>query len=107
MRLVASTRRCVGPFSRHANHLYRRLLEILALDLVPLRPGRFEPRAVKRRPKPFQRLMKPRHRYREVPHGARGVQKKTRPQTPLILAAIQVEIKQCAGFKTECRAGNI
>lgn len=37
---------------RHAQRLYRRLLQILALDLVPLRPGRVEPRAVKRRPKP-------------------------------------------------------
>ena len=53
---------------RQARHLYRRLLEILAADLLPLRPGRSEPRAVKRRPKNFQRLTKPRHGFREVPH---------------------------------------
>jgi len=61
---------------RHASRLYRRLLEILACDLVPLRPGRYEPRAVKRRPKPYQRLMKARHRFREVPHRGKRIQKK-------------------------------
>ena len=53
---------------RQADQLRSRLLEIIARDLVPLRPGRYEPRAVKRRPKPYARLTKPRHRYREVPH---------------------------------------
>ena len=61
---------------RHARCLYRRLLEILARDLVPLRPGRYEPRAVKRRPKPYQRLMKARHLFREVPHRGKRIQKK-------------------------------
>jgi len=51
-----------------ARQLHHRLLEILALDLVPLRPGRWEPRAVKRRPKPYQRLTKPRHRFKELAH---------------------------------------
>lgn len=68
MRLARS--RC------HARRLYRRLLEILARDLVPLRPGRYEPRAVKRRPKPYQRLMKARHLFREVPHRGKRIQKK-------------------------------
>jgi hypothetical protein len=61
---------------RQANRLGRRLLEILARDLVPLRPGRYEPRAVKRRPKPYQRLMKARHHFREVPHRGKRIQKK-------------------------------
>lgn len=61
---------------RQSRRLYRRLLEILALDLVPLRPGRFEPRAVKRRPKPYSRLTKPRHLYRELPHRGKHIQKK-------------------------------
>jgi hypothetical protein len=61
---------------RHARRLYRRLLEILARDLVPLRPGRYEPRAVKRRPKPYQRLMKARHLFREVLHRGKRIQKK-------------------------------
>lgn len=37
------------------------LLCALAADLVPQRPHRSEPRAIKRRPKPHQRLNKPRH----------------------------------------------
>lgn len=49
---------------RQAGRLYRRLLEILALDRVPLRPHRWEPRAVKRRPKNYSRLTKARHRYK-------------------------------------------
>lgn len=53
---------------RQARRLYRRLIEILAADLVPLRPGRLEPRAVKRRPKNYPRLTKPRRRFKEVPH---------------------------------------
>lgn len=53
---------------REANRLAHRLLEILARDLVPLRPGRSEPRAVKCRPKNYQRLTKPRHRFKEIPH---------------------------------------
>ncbi len=61
---------------RQARRLYLRLLEILARDRVPLRPGRFEPRAVKRRPKPYDRLTKPRHLYRELPHRGKRIQKK-------------------------------
>lgn len=44
------------------------LLEIIARDQVPERPGRREPRAVKRRPKPYQLLNRPRHRMRELQH---------------------------------------
>jgi hypothetical protein len=40
----------------------------LAADAVPDRPGRREPRAVKRRPKPYPRLMCHRRRFKEVPH---------------------------------------
>jgi len=34
----------------------------------PKRPGRREPRAVKRRPKTYQLLTKPRHQFTEIPH---------------------------------------
>jgi hypothetical protein len=51
--------------------LWSQLLATIATDLVPLRPGRSEPRAVKRRPKAYQLLSKPRHIFREVPHRAR------------------------------------
>lgn len=44
------------------------LLRVVAEDLVPERPGRREPRAVKRRPKPYPLLTKPRHQYKEIPH---------------------------------------
>jgi hypothetical protein len=40
-------------------------LSILARDLVPRRPGRREPRAVKHRPKPFPLLTRPRHRFKD------------------------------------------
>jgi hypothetical protein len=44
------------------------LFRVLASDLVPDRPGRREPRAVKRRPKPYPRLMCHRHRFHEIQH---------------------------------------
>jgi hypothetical protein len=47
------------------------LLARLAADLVPLRPGRHEPRAVKRRPKSYPHLNRPRRTYRIVRHGSR------------------------------------
>jgi len=48
--------------------LWEDLLFNIARDLVPLRPNRFEPRALKRRPKPFSLLTKPRNIFREIPH---------------------------------------
>lgn len=44
------------------------LLAIIARDLVPDRPGRREPRAVKRRPKPYQLLNRPRRLMKEIRH---------------------------------------
>ncbi|MGO9527019.1 MAG: hypothetical protein ACLP0A_05545, partial [Verrucomicrobiia bacterium] len=41
------------------------LLWNLARDLVPLRPGRREPRALKQRPKHFPSLTSPRHRFND------------------------------------------
>ncbi len=40
--------------------LYRHLLSQIAIDLLPVRPDRHEPRVVKRRPKPFPRMTQPR-----------------------------------------------
>ncbi|MCW5553880.1 MAG: IS4 family transposase [Verrucomicrobiae bacterium] len=48
--------------------LWADLLRTLARDRVPLRPGRTEPRAVKRRPKPFPLLNRPRRQFVELPH---------------------------------------
>jgi len=39
--------------------LYRRLLEAIPAELVPLRRQHIEPRVVKRRPKPFPRMQQP------------------------------------------------
>jgi hypothetical protein len=44
------------------------LFRVLASDLVPDRPGRREPRAIKRRPKPYPRRMRHRHKSREIQH---------------------------------------
>jgi hypothetical protein len=41
--------------------LYQRLLDAIASHRVGDRPDRYEPRRKKRRPKPYDRLMKPRH----------------------------------------------
>ena len=48
--------------------LREELFRVLATDLVPDRPGRREPRAVKCRPKPYPRLMCHRHKFREIQH---------------------------------------
>ncbi len=53
---------------RRRDQLRQELLRTLAADLVPDRPGRREPRAVKRRPKPYPLLPTHRHRFLEIPH---------------------------------------
>ena len=40
--------------------LYAHLLDDIVEDTLPIRPNRHEPRVVKRRPKPFPRMTKPR-----------------------------------------------
>jgi hypothetical protein len=49
-----------------AVRLYQLLLSWIAGDLLPYRPGRIEPRAVKRRPKEYDRLNKPRQQLRQA-----------------------------------------
>ena len=44
------------------------LIESIASYIVPERPGRREPRAIKRRGRNFQLLTKPRHEMVEIPH---------------------------------------
>jgi IS4 transposase len=48
--------------------LWDKLLEVIARDVLPERFGRSEPRAVKRRPKPYPLLNRPRKRFKEIPH---------------------------------------
>lgn len=57
--------------ARRRRQLWEDLLQVLATDLVPDRPGRREPRAVKRRPKPYPRLTCHRHRFCEISHQSR------------------------------------
>ena len=47
------------------------LLEAIASVQNPLRPGRQAPRAKKRRPKSYQLLTQPRHKFHEIPHRER------------------------------------
>jgi hypothetical protein len=55
-----------GP--RHRAELWDTLLAVVAADLLPWRPDRHEPRAVKRRPKNHPLLTKPRHEFQTIPH---------------------------------------
>jgi len=48
--------------------LLRFLTNSIAGNIAPNRPGRSEPRAVKRRPKNYQRLNRPRHAMKEIKH---------------------------------------
>ena len=57
-----------APSGKKAQALVNHLHETIAEDLVPERPGRREPRVLKRRPKNYQYMTKPRHRMREIPH---------------------------------------
>jgi hypothetical protein len=57
-----------APTHRLKRKLWQDLLRTLACDRVPLRPGRTEPRAVKRRPKPYPLLNRPRRKFVELPH---------------------------------------
>ena len=54
--------------TRTRRRIRKRLYEAIAGNRVPRRPGRREPRAVKRRPKPYPRLTKPSHLYRDRSH---------------------------------------
>jgi hypothetical protein len=58
--------------------LWDDLLLNLARELVPDRPNRSEPRAVKRRPKPFPLLTKPRRKFKEILHRNRHWKSKPR-----------------------------
>ncbi len=57
---------CLFRGTAHATELYSLLLSWIASDIVPDRPHRVEPRAVKRRPKPHKLLTQPRKEMRKV-----------------------------------------
>ena len=58
------------------------LCRTIAADSVPDRPGRREPRAVKRRPKPCQYLTRPRRLFRDCQHRNRYWKNNRRKTTP-------------------------
>lgn len=60
-----------APRAKLRQLLWAEMLRIIAADQVPLRPDRWEPRAVKRRPKNYPRLTHPRHEYQQTRHGSR------------------------------------
>jgi len=53
---------------RKQSLLINDMLRLMALDTLPHRPGRSEPRAKKRRPKNFHLLTRPRHEMGNLPH---------------------------------------
>ena len=64
--------------AKKQKELIDRLLQAIAADLVPDRPGRREPRAVKRRPKPYPLLNKSRRQFKEIAHRNRNWKNKPR-----------------------------
>jgi len=60
--------------NKKRRQLWAQLLATLAADLVPERPGRREPRAVKRKKNKYPRLSAPRHKFRD--HPKRNVRRK-------------------------------
>ena len=73
---VDALRQYSAAIAQARNHKLRRqlwedLLLNLARDLLPHRPGRREPRALKRRPKAYPLLNQPRHRFVEISHRSR------------------------------------
>jgi hypothetical protein len=57
---------CLFAGTSQAPRLYQLLLWWIARDRVPNRPHRVEPRALKRRPKPYDLLTRPRNEMRAV-----------------------------------------
>ena len=80
---LAACRRCGEALlqarsRRQRQELLDELFRGIAADLLPDRPGRREPRAVKRRPKPYPLLNRPRSKFKEIQHQNRYY--KNRPQ---------------------------
>ena len=61
----------LSPRASRRRLLWSHMLHAIAADLLPLRPDRWEPRAVKRRPKSYPPLSRPRHLYSDIRHGSR------------------------------------
>jgi hypothetical protein len=53
---------------QHTQNILELTLWYIARDVLPCRPNRIEPRARKRRPKPYPLLNKPRSVFKDIPH---------------------------------------
>lgn len=56
---------CHAPTESEREKMRMRLLQSIAEDLLEDRPGRYEPRVIKRRPKAYPSMKKPRQDYRD------------------------------------------
>jgi hypothetical protein len=70
---LAACRRCGEALlqarsQRQRQQLLHQLFGGIATDLLPDRPGRREPRAIKRRPKPYPLLTRHRSQFKEIQH---------------------------------------
>ncbi len=61
----------MGSNDKERRRLMAVLIEAIAAATLYSRPGRREPRCVKRRPKPFALMSAPRHLFVEIPHRSR------------------------------------
>jgi hypothetical protein len=68
---------------KQRRQLWEDLLLNIARDLLPERPHRQEPRALKRRPKQYPLLNKPRRQFKEIPHRNRCWKNNPRDYTRL------------------------
>lgn len=60
-----------GLKAREQHRLTASLIQAIAANVITSRPGRREPRCLKRRPKPYALLTAPRHEMIEIPHRGR------------------------------------
>ncbi len=71
---LQALRQAEGYFNHAADslkeirRLRRNLHDSISTQIIPYRPGRSEPRCLKRRPKSYQLLMRPRHEMTEIKH---------------------------------------
>jgi hypothetical protein len=73
--------------SEKRTFLIQRMIEFMAADLLPKRSEiRVEPRAVKRRPKNYQLMTKPRKEFKEIPHRHKYKANKIKPNESLALS---------------------
>jgi hypothetical protein len=79
-----------APGQRASRRLLNALIETLACCILPERPGRTTPRAIKRRGKQYALLNKPRHLFQETHHRSRH-HAATRSKRPIARSPLRPE----------------